>query len=183
MLVAWEEIALALGMKESILESDDRWAKSTQLSRTRALDAFIAFLYTFLPGHEKRLVDADVSKRTEAETRSRRAAADTPRECANLTNKDGDVGESKRHDLGHPRRWNTERGQDVTDIASTPSTASCFNEIEVDDKDRTSVPPLSKYISTEGTAPPPNFLQTLPKRYRSRAKKPNSVFETPTVKQ
>lgn len=105
--------------------------------------------------HEKRLVDADVSKRIEGETGSRRAAVDTPRQHVNLANKDGDIGESKRHDLGHPRRWNTERGQDINDIASIPSTASCFNGMEVDvDEDRTSVSPLPKYISTEGTAPP-----------------------------
>ncbi|KAK8038569.1 hypothetical protein PG993_006980 [Apiospora rasikravindrae] len=119
---------------------DDRWANFTQLSRTRALDAFIAFLCTFLPEHENRLMDADISKRTQAETRSRRAAADTPRERVNLTNKDGDFGEN------------------VTDIASIPSTASCFNGIEVDvDKGRTSVSPLPKYISTEGTAPPISY--------------------------
>ncbi|KAK8079343.1 hypothetical protein PG994_003150 [Apiospora phragmitis] len=149
---------VGFGDEESILESDDRWAKFTQLSRTRALDAFIAFLYTFLPEHKKRLVDGDVSKRTEAETRSRRAAADTPRERVNLTNKDGDVGESKRHDPGHPRRWNTEGGQDVDDLASIPSTTSCFSGMEVDvDKDRTPVSPLPKYISTEGTAPPISY--------------------------
>ncbi|KAK8013507.1 hypothetical protein PG991_009100 [Apiospora marii] len=174
MLVAWEEIALALGMKESILESDDRWAKFTQLSQTRALDALIAFLYTFLPEHEKRLDDADVSKRTEAETGSRRAAADTPGERVNLANKDGDVDESKRHNPGHPRRWNTEGGQDVDDLASIPSTTSCFNGMEVDvDKDRTPVSPLPKYISTEGAAPRISYKsqQTYynpPSVYRSR---------------
>ncbi|KAK8039648.1 hypothetical protein PG993_008059 [Apiospora rasikravindrae] len=183
MLEAWEGIVLPSGMKESDFEPCDRGTKFTQLSRTRALDAFLA-LYTFLPEHEKGFIDADISKRIEAEIGSRRAAADTPRERVNLANKDGVVDDSKRHDPSHPRRWNTEGGQYVDDLASIPSTTSCFNGMEVDvDKGQTSVPPLPKYISTEGTAPPPQSLQTLPKRYRSRAKKPNSVFETPTVKQ
>ena len=108
MLVTWEEIAMAFGMKESSLESYDRWAKLTQLSRTRALDALIAFPYKFLPEHEKRLVDADVFKRIDAETGSRRTAVDTPRERVNLANKDGDVGKNKRHHRGYLRRWNTE---------------------------------------------------------------------------
>ena len=42
MPVAWKEITLALGIKENILVSDDRWAKFTQPSRTRALAAFLA---------------------------------------------------------------------------------------------------------------------------------------------
>ncbi|KAK8872292.1 hypothetical protein PGQ11_002806 [Apiospora arundinis] len=158
MLVAWEEIAMAFGMKESNLESYDRWAKLTQLSRTRARDALIAFPYTFLSEHEKRLVDADVFKRIDAETGSRRTAVDTPRERVNLANKGDDVGQNKQHHRGHLRRWNTEREQEVKDIASIPLTASCFNGMEVDvDKDRTSDSPLPKCISTEGTLSPISY--------------------------